>query len=90
MANKLDQVEFSHVNTITKEAGFSGFRLMSKLRDRTSHADFLFILIKVNSSSKDQFNFIASALKRLFSQLDPLYESGLLTLQYGAGFVARE
>ena len=67
MANKLDQVEFSHVNTITKEAGFSGFRLMSKLRDRTSHADFLFILIKVNSSLKDQFNFIASALKRLFS-----------------------
>ena len=37
--------------------------LMCKLRDRTSHADFLFILIKVNSSSKDQFSFIASALK---------------------------
>ena len=38
--------------------------LMCKLRDRTiSHADFLFILIKVNSSSKDQFCFIASALK---------------------------
>ena len=51
---------------------------------------FMFLLIKVDSYSKDQFNFIASALKRLFSQLDPWYESGLLTLQYGAGFVARE
>ena len=49
---------------MTKEAGFSGFTNVQTIRDRTiSHADFLFISIKVNSGSKDQFSFKVSVLK---------------------------
>ena len=42
---------------------------MCKLRDRTSHEDFLLLLIKggIHPLKIDQFNFIASSLKRLFS-----------------------
>ena len=52
---------------------------MCKLLDRTSHTDFLLILIKVNSSSKDQFNFIASALNEALLFAETNYFSTIVS-----------
>ena len=67
MANKLDEVEFSHVNTITKEAGFSGFTDVQTAWPYISWRLSVIINKSRNSSSKDRpIQFYSQCLKKAF------------------------
>ena len=67
MANKLDQVEFSHVNTIKKEAGFSGFTDVQTAWPYISWRLSVIINKSRNSSSKDRpIQFYSQFLKKAF------------------------